>query len=61
MWARWNRGEPERLQAMENGFSVIPHEVKGARGFARRNPVKREVEMVENRRDTRWSTDCGSG
>ena len=29
-------GESERLQAMENGFSMIPYEVKGARGFARR-------------------------
>ena len=34
MRAGGNRGETERLQAMENGFSVIPHEVKDARAFA---------------------------
>ena len=26
-------GETERLRVMENGFSMIPHEVKDARGF----------------------------
>ena len=47
MWAGGDRGETERLQAMENGFSVIPHEVDGARGFAVRNPGKvRDVEAV---------------
>ena len=34
MWGGGDRGETERLQAMENGFSVIPHELKGPRGFA---------------------------
>ena len=33
MRAGGNWGETERLQAMKNGFSMIPHEVKGARGF----------------------------
>ena len=47
---------------MENGLSVIPHQVKGARGFAgRKSGNVRDVETVGNRRDTRWSTDCGSG
>ena len=47
---------------MENGFSMIPHEVKGARGFAVRKPGKvRDVETVGNRRDTHWSNNCGSG
>ena len=62
MWAEGDRGETERLQAMENGLSVIPHQVKGARGFAgRKSGNVRDVETVGNRRDTRWSTDCGSG
>ena len=65
MWAggeRGREGEMERLQAMENGFSVIPHEVRGARGFAGRKYGKvRDVETIGNRRDTCWATHCGSG
>ena len=60
MRAGRDRAETERLQAMENGFSVIPHEVNGARGFALRKPGEvRNVETVGNRRETRWSADCG--
>ena len=48
MCAGRDQGETERLHAMQNGFSVIPHEVKGARGFAGRKPGKvRDVEIVE--------------
>ena len=55
-------GETERLRAMENGLSVIPHKAKGARGFAGRKPGNgRDVETVGNHRVTCWSTDCGSG
>ena len=47
MWAGGDRGETERLQAMENGSSVIPDKVKGAREFAGRKPGKvRDVETV---------------
>ena len=62
MWAGGDWGEMERLQAMENGFRVIPHEVDGARGFAVRKLGKvGDVETVGNRRDTHWSNDCSSG
>ena len=45
---------------MENGFSLIPHEVKVARGFAVRKLGKvRDVESLGNRRDKRWLTDGG--
>ena len=40
MRAGEDQGETERLHAMENGFSMIPHEMKGARGFAGRKPGK---------------------
>ena len=61
MWAGRNWGETERLQAMENGFSVIPHEVDSARRFAVRKPGKvREVETVGNCRNTHWLNNCGS-
>ena len=47
MRAGRDRAETKRLQAMENGFSVIPHEVKGARGFAvRKLGQVRDVETV---------------
>ena len=38
MRARGDRGGMEKLRAMENGLSVIPHELKPARGFAGRMP-----------------------
>ena len=48
MWAGRDQGETERLHAMQNRFSVIPREVKGARGFAGRKPRKvKDVETVE--------------
>ena len=48
MWAGRDQGETERPHAMENRFSVIPREVKGARGFAGRKPGKvKDVETVE--------------
>ena len=50
MRAGRDRAETERLQAMENGFSVIPHEVNSARGFALRKLGEvRNVETVGNR------------
>ena len=62
MWAGGDRSETERLQAKENGSSVIPDKLKGARVFAVRKSGKmRDVETVGSRRGTGWSTYCGSG
>ena len=53
MRARGDRGETEKLRAVENGLSVIPHELKRARGFAGRMPGN--VSDVDRRKSWRYA------